>query len=127
VKSKSKRKIVLKNRNLQKIRYALRMVIIRWAHSIESGLGEKWKEIWWDCNGRQRDPSFAEREHAQVIQAEKQKISRALDKSICICPVCGSAKKDMIFNPKLSIWFCIDCYDNNKRYYKRTIEKDLFP
>lgn len=37
-------------------------------------------------------------------------LNHALKSSICICSSCSSLTKDMVFNPNMSAWFCVDCF-----------------
>lgn len=113
---KKKKSIIIKNPRLQKLRYNLRMVIIKEAHIRKSMLRKKWKEYW----------EMGNLERAQDFANEEQEISRSINSSICICHVCGSAKKDMVYNPELKTWFCIDCYELNRRYYRSHGQPQLF-
>jgi len=113
---KKKKTIVVKDPRLQKLRFNLRMIIIKEAQIRKSMLREKWKEYW----------EMGNLERAQDFAIEKQEISRSINSSICICHVCGSARKDMVYNPKLQTWFCTDCYGINTRYYRERGQPQLF-
>ena len=113
---KKKKTIIIKNPRLQKLRYNLRMIIIKEAHMRKSMLRKKWKEYW----------EMGDRERAQDFAIEKQEISRSINNSICICHVCGSTKKNMVYNPELKTWFCIECYGINKSFYRKRGQPQLF-
>lgn len=87
------------------------MLIIKAAQSARAKLRKEWKRLYYE-----------EKDHdeARKINQEKDAISRALSKSICMCAACGSAKKDMVFNPNLKSWLCVNCYDLNQEYYRTT-------
>jgi len=100
------------------VRYNLRTLIIKAAQMQRARLRNEWKRVYYE-----------EHDHgkAQQINKEKDAITRALRKSICMCNVCGTASKDMIFSPRLKTWFCINCYELNKEYYKTTEYGKSFP
>lgn len=117
---KKKKAIVIKNPRLRKIRENLRLL-----------LGEAvWKEIhqWRDKFNK------AWEEYMCDPTPEKERIAREFqDKenfflfdvykgSICCCVVCGRADKDMTYNAVMKEWYCVDCYQSNKNFYK----SDLF-
>ncbi len=100
------------------IRYNLRTLIISAAQVERSKLRDKWKRVYYEENDSEGAHSFIKKEAA---------ITRALRKSICMCEVCGTAKKDMVLSPDLETWFCVDCYELNRVYYQKTERGRLFP
>ena len=58
--------------------------------------------------------SKGDKEKARKTNKEVQKNSSDLGRSICVCVVCGTAKKDMAYVPEHQSWFCIDCAKMNR-------------
>ena len=58
---------------------------------------------------------------------ENEKLRHILECSICMCPACGRSDRDMIFNPVTKVWFCVDCYELNREYYKHTKDGKFYP
>ncbi len=110
--------IRIKDPQLQRVRYNLRMLIIEAAHVERNKLREEWKMVYYEEHDHDR---------AQQINKKIDAITRALRKSICMCQVCGTAKEDMVLSPDLKTWFCVDCYELNREYYKETKDGKLFP
>ena len=54
-------------------------------------------------------------------------IEKALNNSICKCPSCFSSNRDMVFNPVLKQWFCISCYNANKKFEEKRGEGFRYP
>lgn len=123
----NKRIIKIKDARLQNLRYNLRKLLILESKRRLKEISDNWKRIWWDNDNLPQEPSKLERIQSRGLQTEMSSIREMLNKSICICPACGSAKKDMVFNPELETWSCIECYQLCRRYYKDTIDKSLFP
>ncbi|KKK92774.1 hypothetical protein LCGC14_2699560 [marine sediment metagenome] len=61
------------------------------------------------------------------LNRESEELKHILDRSICMCPVCHRSNRDMIFNPVTKVWFCIDCYELNREYYKHTKDGKFYP
>lgn len=110
--------IKIKDPQLQKVRYNLRMLIIKAAFVKTNRLREEWKRVYYKEHDSER---------AQQINKRIDTITRALRESICMCKVCGTAKKDMVLSPDLKTWFCVDCYELNRVYHKKTKYGKSFP
>ena len=74
-----------------------------------------------------RELSQSDQDYAKGLLNKMNKIDKLLYNSICLCKVCGSAKKDMMYCPPLEAWFCVDCYELNREYYKNTKCAELYP
>jgi len=64
----------------------------------------------------------------QVIKREDRRNMRLckqlLHKSICICPICFTTNKNMIYNPEKETWYCIYCYRTLKKKRRLITIKD---
>jgi hypothetical protein len=63
-----------------------------------------------------------------VVGEEQEKLRKKIDElerafldSICICEICQTLDKDMIFIPKNKDCYCIDCFRNNLIYFEKKI------
>lgn len=90
-----KRRLTIKHPHLPKVRDALRKAIVDTTYKILNELREN------------------EEPYDKV-----QTLQRALDASICKCAKCASSASDMIYNPQLEKWFCVDCYEELHEWYK---------
>lgn len=123
-----KRTIRIKNLQLRKIRNNLRLVLISATHPAWDKIHEEQEKLLIDREGNVRSLSYSEKIQFAKLQKEKQKIKELVDRSICKCPVCQRADQDMTFNPVNNIWFCVQCYQKNKEFYKYRDEyAHLFP
>lgn len=102
-----KRKLIIKHPQLREIRDTLRYIIVE----------EVYKELG-ELNDEIMEYPVEEKNIRVPIIRKKQALRRALDASICICPICKSQASDMIYNPQLEKWFCVDCYEHNHEWYK---------
>ena len=59
----------------------------------------------------------------KILSDKRHKLRAAMDKSLCICSLCGSRTSDMMFNPYMKEWFCVDCYLKNHEFYKTEARK----
>jgi len=102
-----KRTLVIKNPHLRKVRDALRMAIV-------NATFERQKEI------RKKKRRFhpTEVERRIPLANQEQDLDRALRASVCMCPICRSQTSDMIFNPVIKKWYCIKCYEENRKWYR---------
>ncbi|MBD3214548.1 MAG: hypothetical protein GF311_18200 [Candidatus Lokiarchaeota archaeon] len=104
-----KKKLEIKHPHLRKIRDTLRYVIVEETYERLSNLISE-----------QRKYSIEEKEKLIPLVREEQALRRALDASVCICTICKSQASDMIYNPQLKKWYCVNCYEHNQYYYKHS-------
>lgn len=106
---KKKRTISIKDPNLRKIRNNLRLVLIKAVQDEESKLYK--------------------RRFTSKSGGREQELNNLLQNSISKCRRCVSTDKDMTYNPVDGAWYCVDCYDEMKRWTakKRTGVSILFP
>jgi hypothetical protein len=50
------------------------------------------------------------------LTSQENELRYAYNSSIIKCPVCMSIDKDMTYNPVLEKWFCIEFYEENKKF-----------
>lgn len=114
---KKKRTISIKDSKLRKIRNSLREIISKASVSYERELIQKKSNL----------SIETDKEELKTLAGKRDEIHSALNKSICICPVCKSRTSDMTFNPYLKAWFCVECYEKNRQFYIRRGEPHIYP
>lgn len=123
---KKKKTIIIKNPRLQKLRLNLRMVLIKAVSSEWNKLHEKQKKYLYDSLGNAKKMDVFEKEQFRKIERGKQLLLRMENRSVCRCPSCQKTDRNMIFNPELQTWYCIDCYEINKSFYRKRGQPQLF-
>lgn len=101
----NKKLIAYKNERTKKIAFNLRKLIIKTAM-------EKWSQL-----GRSQQNKNT-KEYIK-IEDERSDLYRALDASICICPCCNQANRDMVFNAPLKEWYCAQCVEEYHTFYHK--------
>jgi len=96
---KRKKVIRIKDPYLRKIRYNLRMLIIKAVEVKNSQLRKEFSRLY----------KMGNKEEAHKVNKEIQKNTSDLGRSICVCEVCGTAKEDLLYIPKYKSWFCVAC------------------
>ncbi len=124
---KHKKTIKIKDPQLRRLRNNLRLVFIRFALDQKSRLREELKNVWWDKNGNSAEYNETNVGVSRRPVRKMYEIDKILDKSICLCPVCQKSDQDMIFNPVTKVWFCVDCYELNREYYRHTKDSKFYP
>jgi len=111
---KDKKIIAYKNELTNKIAFNLRKLIISVVMDEWSRLGEEQKN--------KPTLEFVE------IEDKRSDLNRALDSSICLCPTCQQADRDMFFNAPLERWYCTLCVQGYRNYYQKqkAIHGDLY-
>jgi hypothetical protein len=109
---KNERRIIIRNERLKKTRNNLR-ALLRMAvyDKIEilrkfDSLYEGWLEL-----------TPEEQKEVALLQGKKHKLYDLLDKSICVCPLCSKADKDMIYIADHDTWYCIECQEKDLIWY----------
>lgn len=123
---KEKKTIVVKDPHLRKLRYNLRMIIIKAVSFEWNKLHTEEEQILYDDLGDAKRMDSLEIEQFRDIEQKKQFLRNIEDKSICLCPSCQRTDLDMTYNPKLETWFCTNCYGISKRYYRSHGQPQLF-
>ena len=126
---KHKKAIKIKDPKLQKIRNNLRSILIKFALDKESRLRKELTSLWRDESGNPTPQEYYEVSLGASRRPVREmgEIKKILDRSICMCPVCGRSNRDMIFNPVTKVWFCVHCYGLNREYYKHTEDGKFYP
>ena len=109
---KKKRTISVSHPQLVKFRNALREIISA-AECVEYG------KLLDRQDGLRPTESEADGERVRELSDKQSKLDTAMDKSICVCSLCGSRTSNMTFNPYMVGWFCVKCYEKSHRFYKR--------
>lgn len=118
---KQKRIISIKDARLRKIRNNFRSLWISATHRIWDDLFDDEDELY------RKNMTNSELYQLSRIQQKKQDLKSMLDQSICLCPVCQQIDQDMVFNPVTKRWFCVDCYEMNRKFYRHTKDALLYP
>ncbi len=109
---KDERRVIIRNEQLKKLRNNLREIIIRAVYDeIEilrnfDSLYEGWLEL-----------TQEEQKEVAYLQGTKHSLSRALNNSICVCPLCTQSDKDMVYIADHEIWYCIECQEKGLIWY----------
>ena len=109
---KKKRTISVQHPQLVKFRNFLREVISI-AEDVEIG------KILDEGRGLRPIESEADGKLVRELSDKRNKLDAAMDRSICVCSLCGSRTSDMTFNPYMEGWFCVNCYEKSRRFYRR--------
>lgn len=109
---KKKRTISVRHPQLVGFRNSLRE-IISLAECVEYGrlLDEE--------NGLDHIYSETDGKRVKELLDKQSKLDAAMDKSICVCSLCGSRTSNMTFNTSSEGWFCVKCYEKAREFYKR--------
>ncbi len=102
-----KRTISIKDTRLQRIRNSLRYIISEAAIKKSGELIRENSKLNLDDH----------REQIKILSDKRNKLDTAWDKSICVCPICGSRTSDMTFNPDAESWYCVKCYQERHEFY----------
>ena len=113
---REKRTISVRHPQLVRFRNALRgalsaaeLIELKRLREKESGLDHIYSET--------------DRKRVRDLSNNRSKLETAWNKSLCMCPLCGSRTSDMTFNPHMEKWFCVDCYEKNQEFYKAEARK----
>ena len=122
---KKKRKIVIKDLRLQRIRNNLRQILIKAIQDRRMNLRSGINVISRDSEGRLRmnidDSESVELQRLKDIQYQ---LNEFTDKSICYCDSCKQINKDMIYNLTLERWYCVECSEEFRdHYFQQEIRK----
>jgi len=102
---KDKKIIAYKNERVKKFAYNLRSLI-------QEAVMVEWGRL-----GRNQKNKPA----LQYIKVENERsdLHRALQASICECPGCRHADRDMVYNAPLKHWFCTQCAQEYRDFYHK--------
>jgi hypothetical protein len=109
---KDKRRVIIRNERLKKIRNNLREIIIRSVYDeieILSTFSSLYEAV--------LDLSPEEQKEVFYLEGTKHELSRALSKSICVCPLCTQSDKDMVYISDHDTWYCIECQEKDLIWY----------
>lgn len=116
---KKKRSIVVNNPQLRKIRDNMRILLMDWASREWNKLKDEELKITYDESGNVRHPNtYSGQEITELRRISKlMSENRSLvETSICKCFRCVATDKNMTYNPVEKAWFCIQCYEEMKRW-----------
>ena len=73
-------------------------------------------------------PQYKEmRKEVKYLTSKANELGYAFDASIIFCPICSSLDKDMTYNPFTEKWYCVDCYEKNKKFHTEEGQPERFP
>ena len=122
---KKKRKIVIKDLRLQRVRNNLRQILIGAVQDRRMNLTSEIDAISRDSEGRLRmNINHSENMELQRLKDIKSQINELTDKSICYCKGCRQINKDMTYNHTLKRWYCVECSEEFRdHYFQQKIRK----
>ena len=109
---KVERRIIIHNKRLRRVRNNLRNIIIKAVYDEINRLSTIT-----DLYGPMLDLTPVEEKEVFFLEGTKHILSRALNKSICVCPLCTSDDKDMVYIPEHETWYCIECQEKGLIWY----------
>ncbi len=120
-----KRTISIKDPRLQRIRNSLRYIILEATTKEISRMMKERREIFKKLQNNSKIKGLYEKKLELIDNIDKLRTAR--DKSICVCPICGSRTSDMTFNPANESWFCVKCYQERHEFYiKRARQGEIW-
>ncbi len=100
---KEKRTICVRNAKLRKIRFGLRVLLVREAEKrILSKNAEEADLL--------RSAEYSDEKYSKLYDEEIQ-LRKLLKASICSCATCSDMEKDHVFVPKTREWYCEKCFE----------------
>ncbi len=118
---RDKKIIAYKDERIKRIAFSLRGLIRDCVMNEWDRLGKKQRMIHLgkievtSLDGRQ----VLKRNQYMDIEDERSGLYRALGSSICMCPGCNKANKDMYYNAIAKIWFCTLCVQEYRNFYHK--------
>ncbi len=109
---KDERRIIIRNEQLKKIRNNLRG-ILRMAVYDEINILSTFSSLY----GAILDLTPEEQKEVYYLEGTKHELYDILDKSICVCPLCSKADKDMVYIADHDTWYCIECQEKDLIWY----------
>ena len=100
---KNKKRIIIRNERLKKIRNSLREFWIRLVYDEMDILQNFYNLYDWS------DLSLEEKNESGILQGKITNLFGLISKSICSCPLCTNTDRDMVYIPDHETWYCIEC------------------
>ena len=118
---KDKKIIAFKNKRIKKIVFNLRGLIKNRVIDEWDLLGKRQSTI---RLGKIRVISlngslFLDRNQYMEIEDERSDLYRALNNSLCVCPVCNRTDMDMYYNATVGGWYCTLCVQTYRNFYSK--------
>ncbi len=114
---KGQRTVKVKHPTLRALRNNLRLAIISAVKDKYNLISEEWRSL--------VDPTGMQREIAHNLHDERSSLIQALERSICICPVCNKTDRDMIYFPLFKSWVCINCFESRHEYWEKELNDKI--
>jgi len=127
---KKKRTIVIKTPKLVLIRNNFRKLWIKWSQDIRLNIRKKIQDVDLHPDGKPKaldEMTPQEQELYEQLEVKLSQIRYKLEASICLCTICGRSNRNMTFNPVDQEWYCTQCYEQNKEFFKNTDKADWYP
>ncbi|MHA1317943.1 MAG: hypothetical protein ACTSO4_17330 [Promethearchaeota archaeon] len=127
---KKKRTIAIENPKLRKIRDNFRDLWIKWSQDVRSNIRKSIHKINRNADGMPKaldEMTPKEQETFRKLRKKINEIRNVTRESICMCTLCGKGDRDMTFNPVDQEWYCTQCYEQNKEFFKDTDKADWYP
>lgn len=123
---KDKRKISVQNSNLRRFRNNLRNIIIEANGVILLKIRGEREEITAKGDGSNiyvGSLTPKDLKKFRKLQNTHEELGEIVRRSICLCHACNKSDRDMIFNKPYDAWYCVECYDRNKNFYKKVLRE----
>lgn len=117
---KDKRKITVRNLKLQTIRNNLRVILIKANVALLLKIQEEMYSI---APNSVRNLAPDDLKRFRKLQNMHAEFSDIGGRSICSCHACGKSNRNMIYNKPYDAWYCVECYDRNKNFYKKVLQE----
>ncbi|MGV9206328.1 MAG: hypothetical protein ACOC44_20165 [Promethearchaeia archaeon] len=121
---KDRRKVIIQNKFLKRIRNNLRAFIKEWYSKVRKELFDKRSNIMKDYRINKEDRSKNRiLKNLKDLKRKIDRLDKSLTKSIIECPRCHKIDKDMAYFADWDEWYCIDCFEKNYTAWKKEIER----
>lgn len=103
---KHEKRVIIQNKRLRKLRNSLRQILILAVYDEIDILDnfDSLYEAWLDLKPE-------EQKEVAYLQGTIHELLTSLNNSICVCPLCTSEDKDMVYIPENETWYCIECQE----------------
>jgi len=109
---KDEKKIIIRNEKLRKVRNSLREIIISAVYD-EIEILRNYSNLY----GAILDLTPEEQKEVFYLEGTKRRLRGALNRSICVCPLCTQSDRDMVYIPLYEMWYCVECQEKDLIWY----------
>ena len=104
---KHKKRIIIRNERLRKIRNNLREILIKSVYD-EIEILRNFDNLYdWSSLTPEEENESA------ILEGRITNLFSLLSKSICSCPLCTNDDRDMVYIPDHETWYCTECQEKD--------------